>query len=82
MAKYSDIKGFTVQTVSSDPVASQATGGAWASGGSLPAAKWIGNSAGTLKSRSRLEISRDSRSRIDSIIDWSFICFLNRRNLK
>jgi len=47
MAKYSDIKGFTVQTVSSDPVASAAAGGAWASGGSLPTAKWIGNSAGT-----------------------------------
>lgn len=35
MAKYSDIKGFTVQTVSSDPIASQALGGAWASGGAL-----------------------------------------------
>ena len=39
MAKYSDIKGFTVQTVSSDPIASQALGGAWASGGSLNAAR-------------------------------------------
>ena len=35
MAKYSDIKGFTVQTVSSDPAASQAAGGSWATGGSL-----------------------------------------------
>jgi len=35
MAKYSDIKGFTVQTVSSDPVASQFAGGSWASGGAL-----------------------------------------------
>ena len=35
MAKYSDIKGFTVQTVSSDPVASQFEGGSWASGGAL-----------------------------------------------
>ncbi len=38
MAKYSDIKGFTVQTVSSDPVASAIPGGTWASGGDLPAA--------------------------------------------
>ena len=35
MAKYSDIKGFTVQTVSSDPVASQITGGSWSSGSAL-----------------------------------------------
>jgi hypothetical protein len=47
MAKYSDIKGFTVQTLSTDTVANQFAGGAWASGGSLPTAKWIGNSAGT-----------------------------------
>ena len=46
MAKYSDIKGFTVQTVSTDPAASAAAGGTWASGGSLPTAKWIGQSAG------------------------------------
>ena len=36
MAKYSDIKGFTVQTLSSDPVASKYAGGAWTSGGNLP----------------------------------------------
>ena len=35
MAKYSDIKGFTVQTLSTDPVASRAAGGTWASGGTL-----------------------------------------------
>ena len=35
MAKYSDIKGFTVQTVSSDPAASVASTGSWSSGGSL-----------------------------------------------
>ena len=33
MAKYSDIKGFTVQTLSTDTVASQAGGGSWSSGG-------------------------------------------------
>ncbi len=38
MAKYSDIKGFTVQTVSSDPAATQLDTGTWASGGSLLAA--------------------------------------------
>ena len=36
MAKYSDIKGFTVQTLSTDTVASQFAGGAWASGGAIP----------------------------------------------
>ena len=35
MANYSDIKGFTVQTLSTDTIASQAAGGAWASGGAL-----------------------------------------------
>ena len=35
MAKYSDIKGFTVQTLSTDTVASGVSGGAWASGGAL-----------------------------------------------
>jgi len=35
MANYSDIKGFTIQTLSTDTIANQAAGGAWASGGSL-----------------------------------------------
>ena len=35
MAKYSDIKGFTVQTVSSDPAASRVDTGSFSSGGSL-----------------------------------------------
>jgi len=35
MAKYSDIKGFTVQTVSSDPAASIAATGSFSSGGTL-----------------------------------------------
>ena len=35
MAKYSDIKGFTVQTVTSDPAASVVSTGSWATGGSL-----------------------------------------------
>ena len=39
MAKYSDIKGFTVQTLSTDTVASQFVGGAWASGGALNTAR-------------------------------------------
>jgi len=47
MAKYSDIKGFTVQTVSSDPVASQAEGGSWASGGSLSTARTSAQSSGS-----------------------------------
>jgi len=39
MAKYSDIKGFTVQTLSSDTVASQFVGGTWSSGGALNTAR-------------------------------------------
>jgi hypothetical protein len=35
MAKYSDIKGFTVQTVSTDPAASVADSGSWASASAL-----------------------------------------------
>ncbi len=35
MATYAKEKGFTVQTLSTDPVASQAAGGSWASGGDL-----------------------------------------------
>ena len=35
MAKYTDIKGFTVQTLTSDTIASQIAGGSWSSGGDL-----------------------------------------------
>ena len=47
MAKYSDIKGFTVQTLASDTVASQAEGGSWASGGDLNTARSSVAGAGT-----------------------------------
>jgi hypothetical protein len=46
MAKYSDIKGFTVQTLSSDTIASQAAGGSWASGTSVNTARSYLGSAG------------------------------------
>ena len=39
MAKYSDIKGFTVQTLSSDTIASAVAGGSWASGGTANTAR-------------------------------------------
>ena len=40
MAKYSDIKGFTVQTLSTDtPLRLQLAGGSWASGGNLNTAR-------------------------------------------
>ena len=39
MAKYSDIKGFTVQTLSTDPASSLMATGTWATGGSIPAGK-------------------------------------------
>ena len=47
MAKYSDIKGFTVQTLSSDTAASAIAGGSWASGGDLNTAARSYGAAGT-----------------------------------
>jgi hypothetical protein len=38
MAEYKDIKGFKVQTVSTDPAASIVATGTWASGVALPTA--------------------------------------------
>ena len=46
MAKYSDIKGFTVQTLSTDPIESTPPTGAWSSGGSLNDAKPYGFGSG------------------------------------
>ena len=46
MAKYSDIKGFTVQTVSTDPAASAAASGSWASGGNMNTTRAYGGGAG------------------------------------
>ena len=46
MAKYSDIKGFTVQTLSSDTIASAVAGGTWASGGTMNTAR-SGTDGGT-----------------------------------
>ena len=47
MAKYSDIKGFTVQTVSTDPVASGIAGATWSSIASLNTARESVSSGGT-----------------------------------
>ena len=47
MAKYSDIKGFTVQTLSTDTIAKQIAGGTWASGGDLNNGRTQGGPAGT-----------------------------------
>ena len=48
MANYSDIKGFTVQTLSTDTIANQAAGGTWASGGNMNSGKYAGiGGAGT-----------------------------------
>ena len=35
MSKYKEIKGFKVQTLASDTIASQYAGGTWATGGTL-----------------------------------------------
>ena len=45
MATYAKEKGFTVQTLSTDPVASQAVGGSWASAPNLNTARAHGNSS-------------------------------------
>ena len=47
MAKYSDIKGFTVQTLSTDTVASAIDAGSWASGADLNTNKFSSGSGGT-----------------------------------
>ena len=48
MSTYKEIKGFKVQTLATDTASSGAAGGSWASGGALPAAKYIpAGSAGT-----------------------------------
>ena len=47
MAKYSDIKGFTVQTLSTDTVASAIAGGTWSSGGNLNEGRTRGAGSGT-----------------------------------
>ena len=48
MADYSTIKGFTIQSLASDPYASEVLAGTWASGGALTTARYSGGSAGTL----------------------------------
>jgi hypothetical protein len=47
MAKYSDIKGFTVQTVTSDPGATQFAAGSWASDATAPQTTQSAGSFGT-----------------------------------
>ena len=47
MAKYSNIKGFTVQTLTSDTAPSVVSTGSWSSGGSLNTARLQGGAAGT-----------------------------------
>jgi hypothetical protein len=47
MANYSDIKGFTVQTLTTDPIASQFSGGTWSSGGNMNEGRVAGAGSGT-----------------------------------
>ena len=47
MATYSNVKGFTVQTVTSDPAATVADTGSWSSGGDLNTAREALAGAGT-----------------------------------
>jgi len=48
MSKYKEIKGFTVQTLSTDTIASQIAGGSWSAGGNLPGPRDETAGAGTL----------------------------------
>ncbi len=48
MADYSTIKGFTIQSLTSDPYASLAASGTWASSNPLNTARYAGASAGTI----------------------------------
>ena len=47
MAKYSDIKGFTVQTLSTDTVSNTGATGAWSSGGNMNTARYTLAGVGT-----------------------------------
>ena len=47
MADYSTIKGFTIQSLATDPVATAVEAGTWASGNNLNTAKGYGASGGT-----------------------------------
>ena len=47
MADYSEIKGFTIQSLASDPVATAVEAGTWAAGNNLNTAKGYGASGGT-----------------------------------
>ena len=48
MAEYSTIKGFTVQTLASDPITQPGANGTWTSGGALNTAARRASGAGTL----------------------------------
>ena len=47
MATYSGIKGFTIQSLASDPYASEALAGTWASGGTMNTARGGLSAAGS-----------------------------------
>ena len=48
MADYSTIKGFTIQSLASDPYTQAGAGGTWASGGALNTPAYRSTGAGTL----------------------------------
>ena len=47
MATYSTLKGFTIQSLASDPLTSTIAAGTWASANAIPATKYAGYEAGT-----------------------------------
>ena len=61
MAKYSDIKGFTVQTLSTDPVDRLADLGSWASGGSLNTRRFSPGGTGTASTQSAMLVISGDR---------------------
>ena len=52
MANYTNVKGFTVQTVSSDPVADKYSGAAWTSASNTPAGVYENAGAGATQTAS------------------------------
>jgi len=69
MAEYKGIKGFKVQTVSTDPAASIAATGTWASGGSLNTARaW---QAGTGTQTTALSISGETPTKVTNVESYN-----------
>ena len=81
MANYSDIKGFTVQTVSTDPAASVEASGSWSTGGTMNTARSDLAGAGVATSAMAIAgySSPGTRSEVENYngTSWTEIAELN-----